>query len=158
MKMWAETILALGLGALFVYAGAIKIANPGDLLVDIENYRLVSYPIAWVLALFLPPFEIACGLALCVPSWRTTAAPVLFGLMVFFLGALLSAWGRGLDIHCGCFGKSDPAQASNTGLLVLRDLAILGGLGAVWIFARKRNGGCAAAPKIVDMPNRQHDE
>jgi len=126
-----EIVLAWGLGVLFVYAGAIKIAEPAALLVDIENYRILPYQLAWLAAVFLPPFEILCGLALWLPGRRRTGAVLLFGLMTVFTIALLSAWVRGLDIHCGCFGKADADEPSNIGLLVLRDLVILGWLGGI---------------------------
>lgn len=138
MKMWAKTILSVLLGALFVYAGAIKLGDPAALVGDIEGYRLVPYQIAWGGALFLPPFEILCGIALWVPSWRRTGAYSLTGLMVLFLIALLAAWARGLDIQCGCFGKAEDGAETNFPWLVGRDLALLGGLLFV-AMVQKRN-------------------
>lgn len=143
MSRMVERVLAVALGGLFVYAGAIKIGDPGVLLADIEGYRLLPYPAAWVAALFLPPFEILCGIALWVPSWRRTAALILGALMAAFTVALVSAWVRGLDISCGCFGKAESGESSNLGLLVLRDLAILAGLLMVWKLGDRRQGAGA---------------
>lgn len=138
MRKPVETILAAGLGALFVYAGAVKIPDPGVMLADIEGYRLLPYQVAWAVALVLPPLEIACGAGLWISSWRRASALVLGVLMVVFTVALLSAWARGLDIHCGCFGAADEETASNLPLLVIRDVAILAGLGFVWWSAARQ--------------------
>lgn len=132
MRRTVETLLATALGALFIYAGAIKIPDPAALLADVEGYRLVSHRVAWVAALLLPPLEVLCGAGLWIPPWRRTSALLLGFLMAVFTAALLAAWARGLDIHCGCFGSADEETASNLLLLAVRDLAILGGLGFVW--------------------------
>jgi len=130
------TLLAWALGGLFLYAGAIKISDPGILLADIEGYRLLPYELAWGAALFLPPFEIFCGLALFLPGWRRSAAVLLSVLMAAFTIALLSAWVRGLDIQCGCFGKAEEGAETNFFWLVGRDLAILAGL--LFLVLRKK--------------------
>ncbi|MGJ3244137.1 MAG: MauE/DoxX family redox-associated membrane protein [Opitutales bacterium] len=131
---WLGHGLSILIGLLFMYAGVLKIGTPAAFLEDIEAYRIVSYLVAWGMAFYLPPFEILAGLALCVPAWRRSAAIILSALITVFLIALVSAWARGLSITCGCFGEA--ASSDNYGLLVLRDLLILGGLVVAWRTSR----------------------
>ena len=48
-------------------------------------------------------------------------------LLVVFLAAVGSAWARGLQIDCGCFGNGGQVAAGETAypLEVLRDVALL---------------------------------
>jgi len=127
--------IRLILAAVFIYAGVIKFMTPDVFLADIEGYRLLPYSLAWALAFYLPPFEIVCGMLLLCPSiWHRSAAAALLLLMTVFLLVVLSAWMRGLDISCGCFGKSE-VQTNYLGIMV-RDLIILGGLVGVLRFRR----------------------
>src|SRR2546423_2857466 len=99
-------LLAAMLGALFVYAGALKALIPARFAVDIENYRLVSRSVAVLMALYLPGLEIVCGVALLVGRAMRGARWLITAMMLVFIGALVSAAMRGLDISCGCFGQS----------------------------------------------------
>lgn len=131
-----EWVLACMLAALFGYAGIVKIIHPEAFLSDILNYRLTPYPLSWAAALFLPWLELWLATSLLHPKWRITAAVWCSLLMLAFIGALLSAWTRGLDITCGCFGSSD--TPTNYPLTLLRDVVILAAsLGILW--CRKNN-------------------
>jgi len=48
-------------------------------------------------------------------------------LLVVFVGAVASAWARGLQIDCGCFGDGGEVAAGRTAYPaeILRDLALL---------------------------------
>ncbi len=121
------------LGGLFLYAGTIKALAPAQFALDIANYRLVPWPVAAGLALYLPWLEILAGGILILGPWRAGALRILLLLMLVFLQALLTAWLRGLNIHCGCFGSA--LATSNYALLFLRDLLILSGLG--WLLGEE---------------------
>jgi putative oxidoreductase len=114
-------LLRIGLGAVFLYAGALKAFAPLNLAGDIANYHLV--PAAWVplFAVTLPWVEILTGLALLVGWFGRGAALVAGALMAAFTVALSQALLRGIDLACGCFGGTDPA----TGWTVLRDVVLL---------------------------------
>jgi len=117
------------LGALFIYAGALKFWRPDLLLADIESYHLLPYRLAYLWSYFLPALEIVGGVALYHHAWRKVAAGLLLALCVIFILALLSAWARGLDISCGCFGGAE--TKANYPVLIGRDLLLAAGLG--WI-------------------------
>lgn len=117
-------LLRVGLAAVWLYAGALKAIHPGRLQIDIERYRLVSAEVAWLAAAYLPGLKIILGLALLL--WRRSPAPALLsaGLMAVFTLALASAWVRGLDLNCGCFGGGSSGPPTYA-LWVLRDCALI---------------------------------
>jgi uncharacterized membrane protein YphA (DoxX/SURF4 family) len=121
--------LAVVLGILFVYAGAVKALEPVRFAGDIENYHLLPWTVGVRLAFYLPWLEILCGLALIFRRLYSGALVLLIVLMLVFIGATISAKSRGLDISCGCFGHVSD-QLSFAWHLVL-DFAILAGLGTL---------------------------
>jgi hypothetical protein len=131
MKL-ALVLLRLGLGALLIIAGALKLGDPTAFAVDITNYRFLPSLAPW-LAATLPTVEIATGLGLLAPSgeWRRAAALVAAGLMAAFTVATAQAVGRGINVSCGCFGG---AAGPVTWLTVARDLALL--VGAVTLVVK----------------------
>jgi len=106
MKIIAGHGVSAVLGAVFVYAGLLKVVDPGAFLQSILNYQLIDGDLAWGVALFLPWLEIAAGIALILPPMRRGALLVLLFMLLVFQGGLASAWARGLDIECGCFGET----------------------------------------------------
>lgn len=117
--------LGIAVGAVFIYAGAVKALDPGQFAADIGNYRLLPHPAAVALALYLPWLEVVCGSALVFKKMHRGALPVLVALCVVFIGALLSAKARGLDIACGCFGNAHPHPP---GMSLLLDAILLAAL------------------------------
>jgi uncharacterized membrane protein YphA (DoxX/SURF4 family) len=128
-------LLRIALGALFIYAGVLKVVHPLDFQQAIENYRLLPRFATLPLAFYLPWLEIICGLALVFGRSLRAAAGIVAALCIVFLVALIQAWLRGLDIQCGCFGSAPETG----GLLwpVLRDLLLLAVAGAIWLRAKK---------------------
>ena len=125
-----EITLRWLLGALFVYAGVAKALDPAAFASDIANYQLLPWTLCAAMACYLPWLEIIAGAALISEKWSSASVRILLLLMLLFFQALLTAWLRGLNIHCGCFGRA--LTSSNYPLLFLRDAAIFMGLG--WIF------------------------
>jgi putative oxidoreductase len=101
--------LRLLAGGVFLVAGVLKVIDPARFAADIDHFRLLPYFAVAPLALYLPWLEIICGLAVLVGAWRRSALVLLFALTVVFIAAITSAWMRGLDIRCGCFGAASTA-------------------------------------------------
>jgi len=122
-------------GAMFVYAGAEKMADAEVFAAVIFNYQILPAKAVYAAAMLMPAVEVVCGLALCVNTLARGASVVLNLLMVGFIGAMGWAMVRGLDVTCGCFGGSGQAV---TGATLARDAAFLAvGLLAMWgAFAR----------------------
>ena len=106
MNSRLQLLLRLGLAMTFGYAAVGKIADPAAFAFAIDNYRLVPWPVAAGLALYLPWLEIAGAAALFWRRTRGGGLAVLTGLSGLFMGVLASAMIRGLDISCGCFGPN----------------------------------------------------
>ncbi len=117
---WA---LRIGLGALFVLTGVLKLGDPSAFAVEIHNYQLFP-SLAPVLAATLPAIELVLGAALLLGprSWLRAGALATSALLVVFTVAVGSAVARGINISCGCFGSgSSPV----TLLTVARDVVLL---------------------------------
>jgi uncharacterized membrane protein YphA (DoxX/SURF4 family) len=122
-------ILALGCrlvaGVVFVYASLDKMLHPDAFAQLVYNYRLLPLPLLHPFAVLLPPLEATVGIALILGVARRGAALIAAALTVVFIGAILSAMVRGLDISCGCFStEASSGHGVGTGLLI-RDLALL---------------------------------
>jgi putative oxidoreductase len=98
-------LLRLGLGALLVLAGLLKLRDPTAFATEIANYQLLPGGAA-VLAAVLPSIEVVIGTGLlALPrAWRRAAAAAALALFVMFTGAVASAYLRRINIDCGCFG------------------------------------------------------
>jgi putative oxidoreductase len=123
-------LVGLVIAGVFIYAGAIKALDPVQFASDIDNYKILPWPISVGLAFYLPWLEIFCGFALIVRLLYRGALSILTALILVFTLATIAAKIRGLDITCGCFGHASqnwsfPAHLST-------NLAILTGLLVLW--------------------------
>lgn len=122
-------VVDLVVAGIFVYAGAIKALDPVQFASDIDNYKILSWPISVALAFYLPWLEIFCGFALVVRLLYRGALSILTALILVFTLATIAAKVRGLDITCGCFGHASqnwsfPAHLA-TNLAILAALLVL---------------------------------
>ncbi|MFZ1221576.1 MAG: MauE/DoxX family redox-associated membrane protein [Chthoniobacterales bacterium] len=123
-------IIAILIGALFVYAGAVKIIDPAAFARDIDNYKILPWqPSVW-LAFYLPWLEVLAGLALITRILFRGAVLIVTGLMIVFVVASIVAKARGLDVSCGCFGHA--SQYLNFTWHLVLDFLLLGGLLLLW--------------------------
>jgi uncharacterized membrane protein YphA (DoxX/SURF4 family) len=124
---WLATAARLLLGAVFVVAGAPKVPDPASAVRAVRAYRLLAEPLVAPVAFGLPVVEIAVGLALLAGVFVRTAALTSAVLLAVFLVGVGSAWARGLQIDCGCFGGGGEVAAADTAYPaeVLRDGALL---------------------------------
>ena len=127
-------IVALIIGGIFIYAGVIKAMDPIAFANDIDNYKILPWPLVVRLAFYLPWLELLCGLALILRFFYRGGLFILTGLTFVFIAASVVAKVRGLDITCGCFGHASK-NWSFSGHLAL-DIAILIALIALWISNR----------------------
>ena len=111
----------------FLVAGVLKVPDPAAAVRAVRAYRLLAEPLVAPVAFGLPVLEIAVGLALLVGVFVRTAAIASAVLLVVFIAAVGSAWARGLQIDCGCFGNGGQVAAGETSypLEILRDVGLL---------------------------------
>lgn len=124
-------LLRLAVAGVFLYAGVLKIwdfahgrsATP-DFTIAIQHFELIPWPdLTVALALYLPWLEIITGVALLLRRLALGAAIAGTGMATVFLVALGSAWARGLDISCNCFGKS--VGPTDYPTVIFRDVLLL---------------------------------
>lgn len=103
--------IQVSLGVVFVWAAGNKLFVSGVevFMKDVANFRIVGEPWDVVIAYSLPWLELLVGLCLVLHIQQRGAALLATLMTVVFLGAIISAWMRGIDLHCGCFGKSTEA-------------------------------------------------
>jgi hypothetical protein len=127
--------LAVLAGAIFVYAGVLKMRDPLQFANDVSNYGILPWPVGVRLAFYLPWLEIFCGLALIFHRVFAGALTVTGTLMLTFIGATIWARIQGIDVACGCFGTAS-SNLTLTWHLVLNS-SILAVLIFLW-FTRAR--------------------
>jgi uncharacterized membrane protein YphA (DoxX/SURF4 family) len=105
-------VLRVGLGAVFLVAGVLKIGHADDFASQITGFQLLPAPLIAPLALLLPFLETMVGLYLIAGLFTAFAAWCAALEMAIFAGAIASAVVRGLHTSCGCFGPSDHTMTS----------------------------------------------
>lgn len=128
------TVLAVSLvlGAVFIYAGLDKIRDPLQFADSIAAFAILPTAFVNLLALGLPPFEIACSGLLLAARTRRVGALAIALTGVVFCAALLSALLRGLTLDCGCFGIGAPSRPRMWLELAL-DIVLVGGSLSVYL-------------------------
>jgi uncharacterized membrane protein YphA (DoxX/SURF4 family) len=142
----AAWVLRLGLGGLLAIAGVLKLRDPSGFAVEIANYQLLPALAAYPAAI-LPATELVLGLSLIVAPapWRRAATVGVAILFVLFTIAVGSAYARGINIACGCFGGGGNAIGP---LTLVRNLALLLGIAALGKLdaSRRRRWAAPAQP------------
>lgn len=135
-------VLRLLIAAVFLTAGALKIYDfkhggsaTSLFFQDVLNYHLTSWDVTMVIAVYLPWLEVIAAVALLTPL-RLGALALTAAMSVMFLAALSSAWYRGLDISCGCFGHEN--NATDFPVIITRDAALLAAIAIAWWLEAKR--------------------
>lgn len=132
---WVGTLARLLLGGTLVVAGGLKAVDVTGAVASVRAYDLLPQGLATAMGYSLPFLEIAVGVLLLVGLFTRVAAAVGALLMVMFVIGIASAWARGLNIDCGCFGTGGTVAAGQTRYLqdILRDGGLfLAGLFLVW--------------------------
>lgn len=137
VKRFLWRILDFALAGIFIYAGALKAIDPVQFASDIDNYKLLPWPVSVAIAFYLPWLEIFCALGLVFRFLYRGALSILGASIVVFTLATITAKVRGLDITCGCFGHASQNWSFPSHLAT--NLAILAGLLALLFKAMSQN-------------------
>lgn len=101
---FALVLLRWVLGGLFIYAGVSKAMNTDGFIADLGRYQLLPELLVMPVAIYLPFLEILAGLGLITGIFFLGSLFLTKGMLLAFSLGLASAWLRGLDITCRCFG------------------------------------------------------
>lgn len=128
-------VLDFVLAGIFIYAGALKAFDPVQFASDVDNYKILPWPVSVALAFYLPWSEIFCALGLVFRFLYRGALSILTVSIVVFTLATIAAKVRGLDITCGCFGHA--SQHWNFPSHLATNLAILAAVLALFFKATR---------------------
>lgn len=124
-KAYLALAARLAVAAVFILAALPKIQDPVAFEASVEAFGIVEGSFSSWIALILPWLEMVIGVGLLAPQIRRGSALIAIGLLLLFIGLHASAWARGLDISCGCYGQSETEDSPNYLFLILRNSGLL---------------------------------
>ena len=127
MREWLGLAARLVTGGVWIWAGALKLGDSYQSVQAVRAYEILPESLVEPVGYLLPVLEVVIGLAL-VAGLLTRGAAVLSSLLfVVFIAGIVSAWARGLQIDCGCFGGGgyNPDASSQYPWEIARDAALL---------------------------------
>ena len=124
MTARCQLLARLVLAAVFAWSGIVHGLRPDAFAEHIRHFHLLNTSLSAALALYLAALELVVALALLSARWQRAALVVVLTLLIIFLGALLLAAIRGIDLACGCF--SSAAEGHHPLWALVRDLGLLG--------------------------------
>ncbi len=132
------TFVRLGLAAVWLTSGSIKLADPGQTYLAVKAYQLMPDAVVHPVATALPLLELALGVLLVAGLLTRWAAVVSAVVLVLFIAGVAQSWARGLTIDCGCFGGGGQVAAGQTQYPqeIARDVGFL--VLAGWLIVRSR--------------------
>jgi uncharacterized membrane protein YphA (DoxX/SURF4 family) len=129
VKQWVGLVARLVVGGIQVVAGLSKFSDPAGNVRAVRAYRILPESIVPTVGHALPTIEIVIGSLLILGLFTRAMGVVSSLFFVAFIVGISSAWARGLEINCGCFGNggvpADPQRqyaidiARDVGLLLL---------------------------------------
>ncbi|MEV6299650.1 MauE/DoxX family redox-associated membrane protein [Actinoplanes sp. NPDC051861] len=125
---WISTAARLGLAAVWLIAGGLKVGDLAASARAVNAYELMPYDAAKVVGAIQPLLEIALGLLLLAGLAVRLTAGISAVLLVIFIAGIVWAWANGLQIDCGCFSTGGQLAAGKDtayGVDILRDLGFL---------------------------------
>jgi uncharacterized membrane protein YphA (DoxX/SURF4 family) len=132
------TVVRLGLAAVFLTSGALKVVDPAQTRIAVRAYELLPPDLVGPVATALPLVELVLGTLLLVGAFTRWVALASGVLLVVLMTAVAQAWARGLSIDCGCFGGGGAVAKGDTRYPqeLARDAATV--LLALWLIVRPR--------------------
>jgi uncharacterized membrane protein YphA (DoxX/SURF4 family) len=130
----------LALGALFLWAGTLKLSHPRAFAHAVEEYGIV--PDGWplvIVALAIPALEVLAGVGAFFD--RPAGYLLMLALLALFTSVLWFGILNHLDVDCGCFSLDEQRGQSSLQAAFARDWVITAGV--VWCLIVKRRSRCA---------------
>ena len=104
----AALVLRVILGAIFIYAAWLKLRDPWAVFaISIDSYQVLPMWAVELVARGLPWFELLLGVLLIAGFWRAITTSAASLLLIVFIGLMVRAMLKHLEIDCGCFGPGD---------------------------------------------------
>jgi len=148
----------LAVGAVYIAAGALKVASPKEFAKAIVEYQLVPERLAPLGAVLMPWWELAAGGLVVAGIWRRGALGVLAGLSAVFLVVGSVTLLRGMSPPCGCFGIGSNKIGPATVVLELSLLILTAALLAAELKRGTNHGGTEDTERMGGEPQVNTDE
>ena len=113
MREWFGLVARLVTGGVWIVAGALKLPDPYASVRAVRAYDLLPESIVPTVGHLLPVLEVVIGLALVLGLLTRGAAVLSALLFAAFVVGIASAWARGLEIDCGCFGGGGAQEGAS---------------------------------------------
>jgi uncharacterized membrane protein YphA (DoxX/SURF4 family) len=97
-------VARLVVGGVWLVAGVLKLPDPAENVRAVRAYRLLPESVVPLVGHLLPVLEIAVGVCLVLGLLTRMMALLSALMLTAFIIGIASAWARGLQIECGCFG------------------------------------------------------
>lgn len=124
--------LRVALGALFVFAAYVKLRDPQLFAFSVAAFKILPDSLAALATFAIPWTEAVAGVALVLGVWARATSVLLMALLGAFIAGIVSVLARGMNVHCGCFGKFEIPCTGPVGLChVARNVVLFGLAGTV---------------------------
>jgi len=135
----ARLVARLVTGGVWIVAGALKLPDLDESVRAVRAYDLLPEAIVPTVGQLLPIVEVAVGACLVLGLLTRGSSVVSALLFTAFIVGIASAWARGLQIDCGCFGGGGRIDESATTYPqeIARDAGLL--LLSLWLVVRPRS-------------------
>ncbi|HEX2893782.1 MAG TPA: MauE/DoxX family redox-associated membrane protein [Marmoricola sp.] len=136
---WIGLLARLVMGGVWLVAGYEKSSDPAGTVRAVRAFQLLPESVVPAFGHLLPVAEMLIGVCLLVGVLTRGIAVVSAMLLISFIIGISSAWMRGLEIQCGCFGGGGYAENAAAGYArdIVRDLALV--LASGWLVWRPRS-------------------
>jgi uncharacterized membrane protein YphA (DoxX/SURF4 family) len=139
VKDWVGLVARLVTGGVWVVAGALKFPDPAGSVRAVRAYDLLPEPVVPTVGHLLPAVEVVIGTALVLGLLTRGSALLATLLYAAFIIGIASAWARGLEIECGCFGGGGTRAGASAAYPwdIARDVGLM--VLALWLVVRPRS-------------------
>jgi uncharacterized membrane protein YphA (DoxX/SURF4 family) len=139
VKDWIGLVARLVTGGVWIVAGLLKLPDPAESVRAVRAYGLLPESVVPNVGHVLPLVEVVVGLCLVLGLLTRSMAVVSALLFVAFIVGISSAWARGLEIDCGCFGGGGQVAGASSKYPaeIARDVGLL--LASLWLAVRPRS-------------------
>jgi uncharacterized membrane protein YphA (DoxX/SURF4 family) len=127
VKAWVGLVVRVTLAAVWLSAGVIKFRDAAGTVRAVRAYDLLPESLVPSFGHLLPVVEIVVGCLLLLGLLTRGSGAVSGLLLLMFIFGISSAWARGLQIQCGCFGGGGLKENATAGYVrdILRDIGLV---------------------------------
>ena len=111
---WFGLVARLVTGGVWLVAGALKLPDPAASVRAVRAYDLLPEAAVTPVGHLLPLVEVVLGVCLLLGLLTRAAGIVSSLLLIVFIIGIGTAWARGLEIECGCFGGGGAQEGASS--------------------------------------------